>query len=128
MPHDELYAKILAEGKAQARRPRAARAGVAPSRVSNVPVRHAPVIAADTLRTYTLARLARHIAADWPTVNYAAVPYLNALRELDTVDLRGAYYGADDASMVVAYFLSNARSWKGENARLVKAELKRRLK
>ncbi len=127
MPNSELYDKIRAEGAAQARRPRADRAGVAPSRVSNVPVRHAPLVAAADLRALTLAQIARHIAADWPTVNYAAVPYLRAMRELDTVDLRGSFH-QDPVDMVVRYFLSNARTWKGENARLVKAELKRRLK
>jgi hypothetical protein len=37
-------------------------------------------------------------------------------------------YGADDGIGIVARFLGNATSWKGPVARLVKAELKNRMK
>jgi hypothetical protein len=33
-------------------------------------------------------------------------------------------YGADDARGIVMYFLANAGTWRGENARRIKAELK----
>jgi hypothetical protein len=36
----------------------------------------------------------------------------------------GDKYEADDARMIVAYFLSNARGFKGPEARALKAELK----
>jgi len=33
-------------------------------------------------------------------------------------------YGADDGRTVVNYFLANAKTWRGETARRIKAELK----
>jgi len=55
----------------------------------------------------------------------AAQPYLDALATLGTVDDQ---YGMDSGKSIVAYALSNLGSYKGETARLVKAELKARLK
>jgi hypothetical protein len=54
-------------------------------------------------------------------VHYAAVPYLEAMLSLDQVSEN---YGADDGKSVVLYFVSNARSWRGNDARRIKAELK----
>lgn len=65
--------------------------------------------------------IAAEICADWKKVNYAAKPYLFAMRELNGA--RDAY-GSDSAQSVIAYFLSNARSWTGPVAKRVKAELK----
>lgn len=56
-----------------------------------------------------------------PCVNYAAVPYLDAMRQLGSIS---ESYGYDPADHIVRYFLSNARSWRGEDARRIKAELK----
>lgn len=56
-----------------------------------------------------------------PNVNYAAEPYLNAMQDITEID---EMYGADTARSVVAYFLSNASSFRGEDARRLKAELK----
>ena len=58
-------------------------------------------------------------------INYAAKPYLAAMECLN--DIKDTY-GCDSGSSVVAYFLSNATSWKGPVARAVKAELNKRLK
>jgi hypothetical protein len=44
------------------------------------------------------------------------------------LDTMADMYINDTASSVVAYFLSNAGSWKGEVARQIKAELKEMLK
>ncbi len=67
--------------------------------------------------------------ADWSTsksgVGYAAKPYLAAMMALDSIEDN---YGADPGHMIVRYFLSNARSWRGDVAKAVKAELNRRLK
>lgn len=57
-------------------------------------------------------------------VNYAAQPYLSAMMALDSHEDN---YGADSGDMIVRYFLNNASSWRGEIARTVKAELKRRI-
>ncbi len=68
-----------------------------------------------------LYEIAREITQDWKKVNYAAVPYLDAMRELGSIT---DSYGLDDASSIVLYFVSNAGAWRGETARRVKAELR----
>ena len=69
-----------------------------------------------------LYEIARDIRRDWGSnVNYAAQPYLDAMRELDSINDR---YYEDTAKSIVAYFLSNASSWRGETAKAIKAELK----
>lgn len=50
-----------------------------------------------------------------------AFPYANAMLCLRNLNEN---YGCDSASSVVAYFLANAGTWKGETARRIKAELK----
>ena len=68
-----------------------------------------------------LCVIAQEIKKDWGTkVNYGAVPYLNAMTQLYSID--DMYYD-DTADSVVRYFLSNARSWRGEVAKRVKKEL-----
>lgn len=72
--------------------------------------------------TRSIRTIAYEIRKDWGSkVNYAAQPYLNAMQTINTID---EMYGMDSAKSVVLYFLSNARSWRGETARRVKAELK----
>jgi hypothetical protein len=67
----------------------------------------------------------RHIAAqiedDWKKVNYGARPYLDAMRSLDSI--KDNYY-ADSGSSVVLYFLANAGSWRGDEARRIKRILR----
>ena len=65
--------------------------------------------------------IAREIRRDWKHVNYAAIPYLDALSSLSSVS---DSYGYDSAKSVILYFLGNASSWRGETAKRVKAELK----
>jgi hypothetical protein len=76
------------------------------------------------LSTKTISELAGIIRSNWPNVNYAAQPYLKAMLSLS--DINDNYY-QDDGRSIVAYFLSNASSWKGEVAKAVKTELKNRL-
>ena len=69
--------------------------------------------------------IAKEIRQDWQKPNYAAVPYLNAMRELVNItDL----YGYDSGKSIVSYFLSNAGQWRGDTAKKVKAELNMMLK
>jgi len=72
----------------------------------------------------TLSAIAIEIAGDWGPrgkgIYFGAVPYLQALAQLETVD---DVYGYDDARGIVRYFLCNAKSWRGDVARRVKAEL-----
>jgi hypothetical protein len=73
----------------------------------------------------TISELAREIRADWRQqgkgVYFAAVPYLNAMLELSSPN---EMYGFDSARSIVVYFLSNAKTYRGEKARALKAELK----
>jgi hypothetical protein len=69
-----------------------------------------------------LYEIAREIRADWTPPYFGAVPYLEALEQLNCIH---DAYGCDSAHSVVLYFLSNARTWKGDTARRVKAELKK---
>jgi hypothetical protein len=55
------------------------------------------------------------------SVHYAALPYLRAMQDLNTIE---DSYVHDTARSVVLYFLANARSWRGEDAKRIKAELK----
>jgi hypothetical protein len=74
-----------------------------------------------TTTSRPLHAIARDIQSDWAKPNYAAVPYLQAMRALDSISDKFYY---DDAESVVRYFLSNATSWRGDKAREIKAELK----
>ncbi|MBV9923169.1 MAG: hypothetical protein JOY78_20280 [Pseudonocardia sp.] len=74
-----------------------------------------------------LYEIAREITAKWRPVHFAASPYLRAMRSMTTLE---DTYGPGDepARGIVLYFLSNARTWRGEDARRIKAELKGMLK
>jgi len=70
--------------------------------------------------------IAEEIRKDWGTkVNYGAVPYLDAMSSLDSIS---DVYILDTGRSIVAYFLSNARTWTGETAKRVKKELNSMLK
>ena len=72
-----------------------------------------------------LYQIAHEIRADWKKVNYAAEPYLQAM---GTITHISDTYICDSAASVVAYFLGNASSWRGEKAREIKKELNQILK
>lgn len=65
--------------------------------------------------------IAKDIRTHWPNMYFGAVPYCDAMRELNTIQDK---YFADSAKSVVLYFLANASTWRGEDARRIKAELK----
>ena len=69
--------------------------------------------------------IAEEIDRTWPKVNFAAVPYLDAMRSLSSV--ADSYY-YDSAKSIVLYFLANAGTWRGEDAKRIKAELKAMVK
>ena len=71
-----------------------------------------------------LYQLAETIRRDWTKPYFGAVPYLDAMRTLNSV---GDSYGYDDGDSIVRYFLANAGTWRGEVAREVKAELRKRV-
>lgn len=72
-----------------------------------------------------LHEIANDIYDNWSKINYAAKPYLEAMAGLNSINDN---YGYDDGRSIIAYFLSNASSWKGDKAREIKAELKKMLK
>lgn len=72
-----------------------------------------------------LYEIAAEIKRCWPKVYFGAVPYLDALSALDSINDN---YGLDSADSIVRYFLANAQTWRGEDARRIKAELKGLLK
>ena len=76
-------------------------------------------------RVRPLFQIAADILHNWPRASQHALPYIFAMRHLNTL---GDSYGADSAQSVVLYFLSNASTWRGEDARRIKDELKTMLK
>jgi hypothetical protein len=72
-----------------------------------------------------LSVIARDIRKHWPKVNFAAVPYLDAMGSLINIT---EMYGSDSAKSIVLYFLGNATTWRGPEAKRIKAELNAMLK
>ena len=70
-------------------------------------------------------QIAMDISLKWDNPYFAAVPYLQAMHCIQNID---DMYGLDKARSVVVYFLSNATTFRGEDARRLKAELKDILK
>ena len=73
------------------------------------------------LRNKPLSYTAEIIRANWTNPSPYAVPYINAMAQINSIN--DSYY-ADTANSVVLYFLANAQTWRGDTARLVKAHLK----
>jgi hypothetical protein len=90
---------------------------------NTAPATKSPTVSDSKFRS--LSAIARDIKRNWPNMNYAAVPYHNAMYSLDT--LSDMFY-QDTAQSVVLYFLSNAATWRGEDAKRIKAELKTMLR
>lgn len=67
------------------------------------------------------------LKAQWPQgqISIDANAYLGPMLSIDKIT---DYYDQDSAQSVVAYFLNNATSWKGEDARRIKKELNAMLK
>lgn len=79
----------------------------------------------------SLSTIANEIRKDWRAtakdgrIYFGAVPYLDAMSSLDSINDR---YIMDSGRSIVAYFLGNATTWKGEKAREIKKELNAMLK
>lgn len=72
-----------------------------------------------------ISEIAREIKTDWKNPFYGAVPYIDAMLEIEHIE---DDYFQDSARGIVCYFLGNARTWKGETAKRIKAELNLMLK
>lgn len=67
--------------------------------------------------------LARFIRRHWgKNMHFGAVPYLEAMHQLNEI---GDYYGADRG--IVLYLLSNMSGWRGDVAKIARAQLKQRI-
>tara|TARA_Y100000356_G_scaffold100849_1_gene86256 strand:+ start:425 stop:991 length:567 start_codon:yes stop_codon:yes gene_type:complete len=73
----------------------------------------------------SISDIASIVYDDWKKVDRYAAPYLDAMLDLENITDR---YFMDSGVSIVAYFLSNARTWKGSVAKDVKKELNKRLK
>ena len=78
------------------------------------------------LTTLDLQDLVAIVYADWGNVNPYAASYLNALDVNDCHELDDPV-GNETAEIQIGYLMANAAAWRGETARAVKAELRRRL-
>lgn len=65
--------------------------------------------------------IAREIRKAWTKVSPYTEPYLEAMQSLDSIN--DNYY-FDSGKSIVLYFLGNANTWRGEDARRIKTELK----
>ncbi len=72
-----------------------------------------------------LSEIAAEIRKTWPKPYFGAVPYLDAMRSLSSIN--DNYY-EDSARSVVSYFLANAATWRGEDAKRIKKELNQMIK
>ena len=73
------------------------------------------------LENKPLSTIAEIIRVNWNNPSPHAVPYIDAMAQLRSIN--DSYY-ADSAESVVMRFLCNAQTWRGDTARLVKAHLK----
>ena len=73
-----------------------------------------------------ISEIAREIRSIWGSkVYFGAVPYLEAMLTLNTTD---DDYGDDPGHKIVRYFLGNAQTFRGPDAKRLKDELKLHLK
>ncbi len=73
-----------------------------------------------------LHTIATEIIKEWqPKMYFGATPYVMAMLKLSNIS---DTYGFDSGRSMVAYFLANAQTWKGEAARRVKKELNAMIK
>jgi hypothetical protein len=69
----------------------------------------------------SIAAIAYDIRKTWTRPYFGAMPYIDAMQHL--TDITDKYFH-DDARSIVRYFLANAGTWRGPEARRIKAELK----
>jgi hypothetical protein len=74
-----------------------------------------------TTETRSLSAIAAEIRKTWPKVYFGAEPYLAAMADLDSVH---DSYGMESGKSLVRYFLANASTFRGPDAKRLKAELK----
>ena len=70
-----------------------------------------------------LSEIAKDILQHWKNPYFGAKPYIQAMLLIHSSDPKAPYL-AESAEDIVAYFLANATSFRGEDARRINAELK----
>ena len=75
----------------------------------------------------TFSEVTREIRAKWSKPYFGAVPYLDALQEVNTSD-KNATYISEQVKDIVPYLLCNMSTFRGADARRLKAELKEMIK
>jgi hypothetical protein len=68
-----------------------------------------------------LNEIATEITQLWAKPYFGAIPHILAMRSIRSVT---EDFGYDSGESVVLYFLANASTWRGDDARRIKAELK----
>lgn len=75
----------------------------------------------EELEKMKLSQIADVIFNDWRTMDPSALPYVEAMLNLEKVS---DSFGGDDGESIILYFLTNAKYWKGETAQAVKKHLR----
>lgn len=70
-----------------------------------------------------LSEIAKDILQHWKNPYMGAKPYIQAMLRIHSAE-PDASYGYETAEDIVIYFLANATTFRGEDARRIKAELK----
>jgi hypothetical protein len=73
----------------------------------------------------SISSIARDIKRVWVKPYFGAKPYLDAMTQLDNINSKYIY---DDARSIIMYFLANASTFRGNDAKVLKQELKNLMK
>jgi hypothetical protein len=77
----------------------------------------------ETTKSRAINEIAQEIQKVWGAKLYfGARPYLCAMLSLNDINDR---YGMDEAKSIIVYFLANASTFRGDQAKALKAELKK---
>lgn len=73
------------------------------------------------MKNRPIFEIAYEIKRIWNPISPYAKPYLDAMIELNSIN---DHYMFDSGKSIILYFLANAGSWRGNDARRIKSELK----
>lgn len=71
-----------------------------------------------------LSEIAKDILQHWKNPYFGAKPYIQAMLLINSAEPNAPYL-SESAEDIVAYFLANATTFRGEDAKRIKAELKK---
>ena len=70
-----------------------------------------------------LSEIAKDILQHWKNPYFGAKPYIQAMLLINSAEPNAPYL-SESAEAIVAYFLANATTFRGPDARRIKQELK----